>query len=100
MSTPWVLMGEVAGRNTKGMVSVMLAEGGKEMREDRATVEFTDTLELHWRVVVVVGAYEEEEEEEVPPAPKAKAWEEVHPPAVAGVVVALLQHAQEPQPLV
>ena len=56
MSTPWVLMGEVAGRNTKGMASVMLAEGGKEMREDRATVEFTDTLELHCRVVVVVGA--------------------------------------------
>ena len=47
ISTPWVLMGEVAGRKTRGVASVTLKVGGKVMMEDKATVEFTDTLALH-----------------------------------------------------
>ena len=101
MSTPWVFKGLVAGRNTRGVTSVMLKEGGNEITEAKATVEFTDTLELHWREVGPVGgkpgvlglplvkALEE----------AVRAWkEEVHCPAVAAVVEALDQQPQEVHP--
>ena len=70
MSTPWVFIGEVAGRNTRGVASVTLKVGGKVIMEDRATVEFTDTLALHLRAVAL---------------PEERLGETVHTPAVAAV---------------
>ena len=84
MSTPYVLRGEVDGRSTRGVASVTLAEGGKAMTRDRGTDVEMDTVALHCKVVLVVAI-------------KAV---ELQAPAVAAVVEALAQHAQEAQPRV
>ena len=73
--------------------------------EAKATVELTDTLELHWREVGPVGGkpgvlglplVKELEEDTV-----LRAWkEDVHCPAVAPVVEALDQQPQEVHPWV
>ena len=79
-SCPKRLRGEVAGRKTRGVASVTLSAGGKEMTEDSATELLTLVEALQVREVVM-GC-------------------RVHAPAVAAVVLALAQHWQAVQPTV
>ena len=97
MSTPWLFKGLVAGRNTKGVTSVILKEGGKVITDARATEEFTDTLELHVREVKPVGGNPGVVGYSLlkllSEVVAERRWKvEVHCPAVAPVVEALDQH--------
>ena len=83
-SVPAPLRGEVAGSSTRGVESVTLEDAGKAMTRERGTEAARDTVELHWRVELEVGA----------------AVVELHAPAVAAVIDALDQQAQEAQPSV
>lgn len=87
-SCPNLFRGEVAGRKTRGVGSVTLSAGGKAMTEDSATVELTLVEALQVREVVM-GCRR--------PAGGGCA---AHCPAVAAVVLALLQHWQALQPAV
>ena len=79
-SCPKRLSGEVAGRKTRGVGSVTLRAGGKAITEDSATVLLT-LVEALQVSEVVMGCKR-----------AVGGGCAAHCPAVAAVVVALLQH--------
>ena len=97
MSTPRGLMGEAAGKNTRGDVHVTLAEAGKAMMLDSDTLAFTDTLLLQGRVrVVAASAVVELGPEHVPAFDGVASLEDQHLHALQPDVSAAAPVQQQP----
>ena len=89
ISTPKVLIGAVAGINTNGVIPLTLADGGKLMTRESATVEFCVLDEVSQgtdAIDSVVGGIDIEDA--------------VHLPAVDGVVPFTPRQRHDEQPAV